>query len=87
MSFITANVLGIDYANNTLRQRYIAKADLLNEFFNIKEDFIGKYKQVELKDGTRTRAIFGDVGGLKNKQEESIDNPLINTHEEVKADG
>jgi hypothetical protein len=27
------------------------------------------------------------VGGLKNKQEESIDNPLINTHEEVKADG
>jgi hypothetical protein len=40
-----------------------------------------------LKDGTRTHAIFGDVGGLKNKQEESIDNPLINTHEEVKADG
>lgn len=87
MSFITANVLGNDYANNTLRQRYIAKSDLLNEFFNIKEDFIGEHKQVELKYDTKTHSIFGDVGGLKNKQEESIDNPLINTHEEVKANG
>lgn len=98
MSFITANVLGNDYANNTLRQRYIAKSDLLNEFFNIKEDFIGEHKQVELKYDTKTHSIFGDVGGLKNKQEESIDNPsktLIKDnenynellHEEVKANG
>lgn len=97
-SFIVANVMGTDYANNTLRQRYIAKSDLLNEFYNIKEDFILEHKQVELKDDTKTNSIFGDVEGLKNKQEENIDNPsktLIRDnenynnllHEEVKANG
>lgn len=86
MSFITANVLGNDYANNTLRQRYIAKSDLLNEFYNIKGDFILEHKQVELKDDTKTHSIFGDVGGLKNKQEESIDNPSKTLIREIEAE-
>lgn len=40
LSFIASNIYGADYANNGLRQRYIAKADLLNEFSNMVEYFI-----------------------------------------------
>lgn len=45
MSFISAVIVSTDFANTTLRNRYLAKADLLNEFDNIKEIFIAKTKQ------------------------------------------
>lgn len=42
ISYISAIVIGTDYASTTLRNRYIAKADLLNEFYNTKDNFIKK---------------------------------------------
>lgn len=42
MSFVSAIVIASDYVTSTLRNRYIAKADLLNEFDNIKDRFIPK---------------------------------------------
>ena len=48
-SFICANLSGADYANAGLRQRYIAKVDLLNEFENIAETFVKK--EEENKEG------------------------------------
>lgn len=40
MSFVSAIVVASDFVTSTLRNRYIAKADLLNEFDNIKDMFI-----------------------------------------------
>ena len=48
LSAITAIVVAADYANSTLRNRYIAKADYLNEFDNVKNNFMVP-KQIELK--------------------------------------
>lgn len=45
VSFITSNITGGDYANNGLRQRFIAKSDYLNEFYNMKEVFIKQVKE------------------------------------------
>lgn len=42
VSFVSAIVIASDYVTSTLRNRYIAKADLLNEFDNIKDIFIDK---------------------------------------------
>ena len=42
MSFVSAIVIASDFVTSTLRNRYIAKADLLNEFDNIKDRFIPK---------------------------------------------
>lgn len=47
LSFITSNIAGSDYSNSSLRQRYIGKADLLNEFYNMKDFFIEKRKKEE----------------------------------------
>ena len=49
LSFIMANITGADYANNGLRQRYIAKADLLNEFDNMIDFFIEQEKETMKK--------------------------------------
>lgn len=46
ISFVSAIVIATDYVNTTLRNRFLAKADLLNEFDNIKEKFIPKEKGV-----------------------------------------
>ena len=40
MSFVSSIVIATDFVTSTLRNRYIAKADLLNEFDNIKDRFI-----------------------------------------------
>lgn len=40
ISFVSAIVVATDFVTTTLRNRYLAKADLLNEFNNIKEQFI-----------------------------------------------
>lgn len=42
LSYITSVLVATDYVNSTLRNRYIAKADLLIEFNNIKQKFISK---------------------------------------------
>lgn len=48
LSAITAIVIGADYTNSTLRNRYIAKADFLNEFNNVKNNFI-KIEKIDSK--------------------------------------
>ena len=50
LSFIMANISGADYANSGLRQRYIAKADLLNEFHNMIDYFIEQEKELAKKE-------------------------------------
>jgi hypothetical protein len=40
ISFVSAIVIATDYVTTTLRNRFLAKADLLNEFDNIKEMFM-----------------------------------------------
>lgn len=39
ISFISAIVIATDFASTTLRNRFIAKGDLLGEFYNIQEQF------------------------------------------------
>jgi hypothetical protein len=39
ISFVSSVVIASDYVSTTLRNRFLAKADLLNEFDNIKEQF------------------------------------------------
>jgi hypothetical protein len=46
ISFVSAIVIATDYVSTTLRNRFLAKADLLNEFDNVKEKFIGQEKSV-----------------------------------------
>lgn len=46
ISFVSAIVIATDYVSTTLRNRFLAKADLLNEFDNIKERFITEEKSV-----------------------------------------
>lgn len=50
LSFIMANISGSDYANSGLRQRYIAKADLLNEFYNMVDYFVKQEKELAKKE-------------------------------------
>lgn len=50
LSFIMANITGGDYANNGLRQRYIAKSDLLNEFYNMIGYFEEEEKRINKKE-------------------------------------
>lgn len=40
MSFVSAIVIATDFVSTTLRNRFLAKADLLNEFDNIKDLFV-----------------------------------------------
>jgi hypothetical protein len=42
ISYVTAIFIATDYVNSTLRNRFIAKSNVLNEFYNIKEKFIPK---------------------------------------------
>lgn len=46
MSFVSAIIIATDFVTTTLRNRYLAKADLLNEFDNIKDIFINKPEPV-----------------------------------------
>ena len=46
ISFVSAIVIATDFVSTTLRNRYLAKADLLNEFDNIKDKFIVVEKSV-----------------------------------------
>lgn len=46
MSFVSAIVIATDFVSTTLRNRFLAKADLLNEFDNIKDKFIVVEKSV-----------------------------------------
>jgi len=49
MSFVTSIVVATDFVQTTLRNRFLAKADLLNEFDNIKQRFIDEEKEKEEK--------------------------------------
>jgi hypothetical protein len=46
ISFVSAIVIATDFVSTTLRNRFLAKADLLNEFDNIKDKFIVVEKSV-----------------------------------------
>lgn len=46
ISFVSAIVIATDFVSTTLRNRFLAKADLLNEFDNIKDKFIVVEKRV-----------------------------------------
>ena len=48
--YVTSVVIATDFANSVLRNRFIAKADLLNEFDNIKERFYKKEDTVKPKE-------------------------------------
>jgi hypothetical protein len=52
ISFVASIVVATDFVSTTLRNRFLAKADLLNEFANIKEKFINEEKlpQTPVKD-------------------------------------
>lgn len=63
LSFITANIKGADYANSGLRQRYIAKADLLNEFYNM----VGYFEEEAKKEKQKEETII-----LEEKNEKSF---------------
>ncbi len=61
LSFIMANIAGADYANSGLRQRYIAKADLLNEFYNMIDYFIEQEKELAKKEVNSFENVFPPV--------------------------
>ena len=63
LSFITANITGADYANSGLRQRYIAKADLLNEFHNM----VGYFEEEAKKEKQKQENIV-----LEEQKQETI---------------
>ena len=42
ISYVSSVIIATDFVQSTLRNRYIAKGDLLNEFDNIKKQFIEK---------------------------------------------
>ena len=46
MSFVSAIIIATDFVSTTLRNRYLAKADLLREFDNIKKMFEKKQEEV-----------------------------------------
>lgn len=46
-SYVSAIVIATDFVQTTLRNRYVAKADLLGEFDNIKQKFIDEKKALE----------------------------------------
>lgn len=64
LSFITSNITGADYANSGLRQRYIAKADLLNEFYNM----VGYFEEEAKKEKQKQENIALE----KQKQEKLV---------------
>lgn len=47
MSFVSSIVIATDFVTSTLRNRYIAKADLLIEFDNIKDRFIKEEEKIQ----------------------------------------
>ena len=63
LSFITSNITGADYANSGLRQRYIAKADLLNEFYNM----VGYFEEEAKKEKQKQENI-----ALEKQNQETI---------------
>lgn len=73
LSFITANITGADYANSGLRQRYIAKADLLNEFYNMvgyfeEEAKKEKQKQETIILGEKSEKSFSPITVVNSKE-------------------
>jgi hypothetical protein len=46
ISFVSSVIVATDFVSTTLRNRFLAKADLLNEFDNIKDKFIVEEKSV-----------------------------------------
>jgi hypothetical protein len=56
MSYVSSVISGTDATNSTLRNRYIAKGDYLQEFYNIREMFIKKPKE-EAKIEAKTYVV------------------------------
>jgi len=59
MGGVTASIAGADYVFNTLRNRYIAKADYLIEFDGVKEKYI-------VKEVVKIETKVGEPNGDKN---------------------
>lgn len=83
LSFITSNVTGADYANSGLRQRYIAKADLLNEFHNMVDFFIEEEKRQKIKQEIKHLEEEKKLNQLKDEFEkenkkEKENFPIVN---------
>lgn len=83
-SFITANIVGSDYANNGLRQRYIAKTDLLDEFSNV----VHLFEEEGLFEGNKEeiaqeKEVLKEEVSLEIPLEEKIEN--IDVEEEIKS--
>jgi hypothetical protein len=59
-SYVSSIVVASDFVTSTLRNRYIAKADLLNEFDNIKHRFIDKNepKQLPQQESNNTPVVI-----------------------------
>lgn len=61
MSFISSIITGTDFGTTTLRNRFLAKADLLNEFDNIKDRFIVVKKPETVKEVAKVEEPKSDV--------------------------
>lgn len=77
LSFIMANIVGSDYANSDLRQRYIAKSDLLNEFYNM-IDYFKKQEEIKVEEKPIVKVV-------ENVEEHAIE-VAKNIEEEPKAE-
>jgi hypothetical protein len=65
MSFVSAIIVATDFVSTTLRNRYLAKADLLREFDNIKEMFIVKEEvKEEIKEEPKETQIVQEENAI-----------------------
>lgn len=67
-SFISSILIATDFATSTLRQRFIAKADLLVEFDNIKDKFIEKVVYNEKEELPKPVEIVEQVTEPERKE-------------------
>lgn len=67
-SFISSILIATDFATSTLRQRFVAKADLLVEFNNIKDKFIEKVVYNEKEELPKPVEIVEQVTEPERKE-------------------
>lgn len=77
-SFISSIIVAGDFVSNTLRNRYIAKADYLNEFDNIKERFIEKPVPVPILDfTTKNKELPKGIENVPTEETNSKENNFV----------
>lgn len=80
ISFVSAIVVATDYGTTTLRNRYIGKADLLSEFYNLKDKFIQEEKQREAKKAEveqQKQEVKLEEKQVEEKKNEIIHLPIV----------